>query len=73
MDDITHIEIDFRVVNHGSVVIIEPVTEAAQEWVDISIDPTAQWWGRGFVAEPRYVANIIAGVEEAGLNWEIQL
>lgn len=67
---ITEIEIDFEIDYHGSILVVRPVTEAAKEWTDISIDPTAQWWGQGFVVEPSYVCNLIVGIEEAGLNWQ---
>lgn len=67
---ITEIEIDFEIDYHGSILVVRPVTEAAKEWTDISIDPTAQWWGQGFAVEPRFVCNLIAGIEEAGLNWQ---
>lgn len=67
---IVEIEIDFQIHDHGSVIIIEPVTDAAKEWTDISIDPTAPWWGNGFAVEPRYVDPILRGIYQAGLVWE---
>ena len=60
---------DFTITNHGSIVIIEPLTEAAIDWVAEHIPEDAQRWGRaGVVVEPRYVGDIVAGIEADGLE-----
>lgn len=60
---------DFRVDNHGSIVILWADSEAAQEWVAEHIPEDAQSWGRnGTVVEPRYIGDIIDGIQADGLN-----
>jgi len=60
---------DFTVTNHGSIRILQALTEAAEDWVDEHIPSDAQTWGRnGIVVEPRYIGNIIDGIEGDGLT-----
>jgi len=51
-----------------SVFIVTPVTEEAQEWVKEHIPDDAQWFGKGFVVEHRYLGNIIDGMIGDGLT-----
>lgn len=59
---------DVIVWNHGSVVLIRPVTDAAEQWIDEHVQDDAQWFGPALVVEPRYVDDLIAGMREAGLE-----
>jgi hypothetical protein len=60
---------DFSVSNHGSVLILHALTDAAWEWVEEHISDDAMTWGRsGTVVEPRYIADIIDGIRAAGLE-----
>lgn len=59
---------DIRVHDHGSIVIITGASVAGIEWLEEHIDPDAQRWGNGFVAEPRYVAPIIEDAIGDGLE-----
>lgn len=62
-------ETDFRIDNHGSVVIVTPLTPAADAWTEESVPlEDWQWAGRGFVVEPRYVAALVDGIQDAGLT-----
>lgn len=60
----------FELHDHGSVCILVPITEAAEEWVFNNLDPEAMRWGPGVAIEPRYVGAILAGIEEDGLRVE---
>jgi hypothetical protein len=60
---------DFTVADHGSIVILTPLTEAAQDWVADHLPEDAMTWGGGIVIEPRYVALILAGIGEDGLTF----
>ena len=60
---------DVRVENHGSIVLLVPLTDNGREWIVENIGE-----GNGFqpyfptvVAEPRYVQNIIDGMMAGGL------
>jgi hypothetical protein len=59
---------DFTLYNHGSICVLTPNTPAARGWVLMNIDDAAQAWGRGVVIEPRYVDDILAGTDMAGLT-----
>lgn len=59
---------DFEVQNHGSIYLLEPCTEAADDWVADHIPDDAMTWGKGIVAEPRYIHDIVEGILEDGLS-----
>ena len=56
---------DVEVHDHGSVVIINIVSDEARAWVLENVE-VRQTWGRGIVVEPRYVDHIIDGLRDAG-------
>jgi hypothetical protein len=60
---------DFQIDNHGSIVLLRPLTEVAIDWVNEHIGE-----GNGFqpywpvvVFEPRYLDHYIAGIRRDGL------
>lgn len=59
---------DFRFTNHGSITILTPLTEAAQEWVDENLPEDALGFGGGVVIEPRYAGSILEGLQDDGLT-----
>jgi hypothetical protein len=60
---------DFTVEDHGSVFILQPTTDAASAWIDEHIDPLAMRWGKaGLVVEAFYVRDLVARLEQAGLE-----
>jgi hypothetical protein len=62
-------EPDVLVENHGSVCIVQPMSEAAREWIDENVQTEGwQWIGGGLAVEPRCVENLVNGVMEAGLT-----
>jgi hypothetical protein len=61
---------DFYLSDHGSVVLLSPRTDEAVAWVAEHIPDDAQRWAGGIVIEPRYVADIIAGLQADGLTVE---
>jgi hypothetical protein len=64
-----HSKPDFLVVNHFSLVTVTPLTPAAEAWVEENV-PLEDWQyiGRGFVVEPRYVGNLVDGIQADGLT-----
>lgn len=64
---------DFTVRDHGSLVLVFPVSEAAEAWADehVGNEETMTWCG-GIVVEPRYVVDIIDGAVEAGFAVEFE-
>jgi hypothetical protein len=60
---------DFNIENHGSVVLVRPVTTAAREWVDEHVPLESwQWHGGAFVVEPRYLPILFDGIVGDGLT-----
>ena len=60
---------DFTVADHGSVVILHALSDAAQQWVEQHISDDALTWGtNGTVIEPRYVSDIVTAMIHDGLQ-----
>ena len=60
--------IDVHIVNHGSIILCHLYTPTAELWVEKNVSAEAQFFGTALVVEPRYVAALIAGMREAGLE-----
>jgi hypothetical protein len=57
----------FNVENHGSIVLIRPLTSDVHVWLIQNCgDEDTQWFGSALVVEPRYVEDIVHGLVEAG-------
>jgi hypothetical protein len=61
---------DLRVENHGSIVLVRPLSERAQLWLDEHIGDESRWFAGALVVEPRYVAPLVEGMQEEGLEVE---
>jgi hypothetical protein len=59
---------DIAVENHGSLVLLDPLSQRAAQWLHDVVSEGAQWWGRALVVEPRYVVDIVRGAVENGLR-----
>jgi len=62
-------EVDFRVENHGSIVLLRPLTDSAETWVEDFV-AYQQTFGDAIVVEHRYIAAIVEGFEAEGFSWE---
>ncbi len=61
--------VDVSVRDEGYVVIVTPQTDAAKAWVEENVETSGwQWLGGGFAVEPRMLDNLLAGMEEDGLE-----
>jgi hypothetical protein len=58
---------DFALANFGSVVILTPISVAAENWVGENVQ-TDQRWGKGIVVETGCIGNIIDALIEDGLT-----
>lgn len=63
------IEEDFIAVNHGSIIMLTPVSDLAKSWVHDHLDEDAMWHGRSVVIEPRYWHAIWQGIRNDGLTF----
>lgn len=59
---------DIRVENHGSIVLLQPLTPEGRDWLEETTDPDATWYGGALVVEPRYVDPILSGARDDGLE-----
>jgi hypothetical protein len=60
---------DFLVINHGSIVVIRPLTDEAGQWLDDNAAAEAwQWLGSSLCVDLRYAAPLIAGIEADGFD-----
>jgi hypothetical protein len=60
---------DVRVENHGSIVLVRPMTGAGRDWIEANVatDGGLFDFGGALVVEPRYVANLVDGMIADGL------
>lgn len=59
---------DFDVVDHGSITLLFAITPAAAQWVEEHLPEDRQTWARnGTVIEPRYLGDILQGIQNDGL------
>jgi hypothetical protein len=56
----------FSVENHGSIVLVRPLTDDVRAWLEAHTDEEAQWFGRALVVEPRYVEPLVLGMIAEG-------
>jgi hypothetical protein len=54
----------FRVEDHGSIVLVRPLTDDCREWLYEVTE--GSWFGGALVVEPRYVEDLVAGLVEEG-------
>lgn len=60
---------DFIISDHGSILILNAISEEAKEWASDNLPDDAQTWGpHGTVVEPRYIGPIIDGIQADGLT-----
>jgi hypothetical protein len=59
---------DIQFENHGSVWLVRPLTVVGREWIDENVSDDAQWFGGALAVEPRYVGDIVEGMQIDGLE-----
>jgi hypothetical protein len=59
---------DVEVVNHGSICVVTGITEAGRQWLDDHTPEDATRWCGGVVVEPRYLDDLLCGMDEDGLR-----
>lgn len=59
---------DIRLENHGSVFLVRPMNDKAQEWLKNAVQEDAQWLGNALAVEPRYVAGLMEGLSDEGFQ-----
>lgn len=59
---------DFRIADHGSIVILRAISDPAKDWVEAYLPKDAQHGFGGTVIERRYFADIYDGITTDGLT-----
>jgi hypothetical protein len=59
---------DAEISNHGSIVILTPLTEPARAWISENLPGDVMRWAGGIVIEPRYIGPIVDGMIADGLE-----
>ena len=52
-------------MNEGSIILFEPLTDAARSWWTDNVDPEAQTFGNAYAVEHRYAGDIVEGIKAA--------
>ena len=60
--------IDVEVENHGSILLIYLLSDAAQDWVEEHVEAEdCQWFGTALAVEQRMAGDLAQGMADAGL------
>lgn len=62
-------ETDFHIEDHGTVVLLRPVTEEAEAWIVEHISHETARFGNAVVVEHRYIVDIVRGIIKDGLTF----
>lgn len=60
-------DLDAVVTNHGSIMLLEPISEHAKTWTSANIPDDAPMFGNAYAIEPRYIGAIVDGMSADGL------
>ena len=63
----TETQVDVVIENHGTLVIFQPLTPSASEWIEEHVEEKATWLGSGLVVEHRYAEALASGMKDDGL------
>lgn len=59
---------DFLFVDHGTVGVLTPLSDAGRDWADENLPEDALTFGRGIAIDHRCVAPILEGIVNDGLE-----
>jgi hypothetical protein len=59
---------DFTVADHGSIVLVTPLNDECRKFLEDHTAEEAQWYGGALVVEPRYLADLVTGLNDWGFN-----
>jgi hypothetical protein len=59
---------DFRIMDHGSIKLLFPDSDAAKAWVAENVAEDHQTYAGGIVVEPRYIEDLTIGLLDAGMT-----
>ena len=60
---------DFQIADHGTVISVRPLNEAARQWLDENVVAEPWQWVEGALCvETRLARDLIIEIEQAGLE-----
>ena len=60
---------DFRITDQGSIILIQPLNEAARQWLDENVVSEPWQWVQGALCvEARFARDLLIEIEEAGFE-----
>lgn len=63
---------DFTAIDQGSIVMLRPNTDAARDWLDVSVHSEPwQWQGDFLCMDHRMAQPVLDGIEEEGFTGEL--
>ena len=57
--DLSSFRDHFQIENHGTILLVRPLTDDAAEWLEYSAPEDAQFIGAAMAVEPRYLMGVI--------------
>jgi hypothetical protein len=59
---------DIAVANEGSIALVWPLSTVGLQWIEQNVDGEALWFGGALAVEPRYLDDLVYGMECDGLE-----
>jgi hypothetical protein len=61
---------DVTVTGEGTVCLFQPLTHAAEDWMEEHVVGETQWFGSALCVEHRYAGDLAQGMQEDELRLE---
>jgi hypothetical protein len=58
---------DFFVENHGTIFLLQPLSPAANSWIEENLPEDRMTFGGAVVVEHKYISDIVRGAQNDGL------
>jgi hypothetical protein len=59
---------DFICENHGSILLLRPISPVAFEWIESNLSPDRQVFGNAVAVDHHCIWAILLGVQDSGLS-----
>lgn len=59
--------IDVNIEDHGSIILLQPVSPAGHDWLAVHVPDGLRFHGSAVICEPRFVDSITRGMVRDGL------
>lgn len=68
--EVAPVKPDFTLTDHGSLVAVKPMNDAARDWIDENVGGVTSWWCGALMVERRYADDLLNGILGAGFEIE---